>query len=148
MCTIVIFRSYDQPCIPPERLCRNVDSLQVAFTTKLKAKSRNKLILDFEHDCFRYLFYGKGRQSRDDKYLLLEKHDFIRCKFVDNWDVAIDRIGDGVAIKYPVKVRAFLAKSPKSFSVANGTLQESQQMLIEKLSIDFARQPVTVSKVD
>ena len=32
--------------------------------------------------------------------------------------------------------------------MANGTLQESQQMLIEKLSIDFARQPVTVSKVD
>ena len=69
-------------------------------------------------------------------------------KFVDNWDVVFDRIGDGVAIKYPVKVRAFLTKSPKSFSMTNGTLQESQQMLIEKLSIDFAQQPVTVSKVD
>ena len=46
--------------------------LWVAFTTKLKAKSRSKLILDFEHDCFRYLFYGKERQSRNDTYLLLE----------------------------------------------------------------------------
>ena len=126
MCTIVIFKIHDKPCIPPERLYRNVDSLRVAFTTKLKAKSGNKSILGFEHDCFRYLFYGKGRQSRDDKYLLLEKHDFIRCKFVDNWDVVFDRIGDRVAIKYPVKVRAFLTKSPKRFSMANGTIQESQ----------------------
>ena len=120
----------------------------MAVTTKLKAKSKNKLILDFEHDCFRYLFYGKGRQSRDNKYLLLEKNDFVKCRFVDNWDVVLDRIGDGVSIKYPVKVRAFLSKSPKSFSMANGTLQESQQMLIEKLSIDFCRQPVTVPTVD
>lgn len=118
------------------------------MTTKLKAKSRNKLILDFDHDCYRYLFYQKGRQSRDNKYLLFEKNDFIRCKFVDNWDVVLNRIGDGVAIKYPVKVRAFLTKSPKSFSMANGTLQESQRMLIEKLSIDFSRQPVTVPTVD
>lgn len=108
------------------------------MTTKLKAKSRNKLILDFEHDCFRYLFYGKGRQSRDNKYLLLEKNYFIRCEFVDNWDVVLDRTGDGVAIKYRVKVRVFLTKSPKTFSMANGTLQESQRMLIEKLSIDFS----------
>ena len=79
----------------------------MAVTTKLKAKNKNKLILDFENDCFRYLFYRKGRQSRDNKYLLLEKNDFLKCEFVDNWDVVLDRIGDGVAIKYPVKVRVF-----------------------------------------
>ena len=117
------------------------------MTTKLKAKSRSKVILDFEHDCFRYLFNGKRRRSRDNKYLLLEKNDFVRCKFLENWDVILDRIGDGVSIKYPVKVRAFLTKSPKSFTFTNGTLQESQQMLIEKLSIDFSPQPVTVPTV-
>ncbi|XP_028416868.1 chromobox protein homolog 5-like [Dendronephthya gigantea] len=67
--TADLIRSYNKPCIPPERLCRNLDFLQVALTTKLKSKNRNKLILDFEHDVFRYLFYGKGRQSRDNKII-------------------------------------------------------------------------------
>jgi hypothetical protein len=67
--------------------------------------------------------------------------------FLDNWDIVFDRIGEGVAIKYPVKVRVFLSKSPKSFNRINGTLQASGLMLIEKLSIDFVRQPVTVPTV-
>ena len=134
--------------IQPERLGKNLDFLRVAITTKLKAKSNNKLVIDFEHDCFRYLFYGKGRTSRDNKYLLLEKNDFRKCRFVDNWDIVFDRIGDGVTVKYPVKVRVFLSKSPKSFNLVNGTLQASGQMLIEKLSIDFVRQPVTVPTVE
>ena len=49
---------------------------------------------------------------------------------MDKWYVVLDRIGDGVA-------RAFLPKPPKTFGMANGTLQESQQMLIEKLLVDF-----------
>ena len=103
------------------------------------------MVLDFEHDCFRYLFNGKGRQSRDKKFILLEKDDFIKCRFMDNWDIVLVRIGDGVMVKYPVKV--LLTKSPKSCNIINGTLQESRRMIIEKLSINFVRQPVTVPTV-
>ena len=49
------------------------------------------MVLDFEHDCFRYLFNGKGRQSRDNKFILLEKDDFIKCRFMDNWDIVLEK---------------------------------------------------------
>lgn len=127
---------------------KNLDALRVAVTTKLKSHSRNNLIFDFDHDCFRFLFFGKGKQSRDKKSILLEKEDFINCNFVDNWDVVLDVNGDGVMIKYPVKVRTLLTKSPKSYTIINGTLQESRRMVIEKLAIDFVRQPSTVPTVD
>lgn len=45
--------------------------------------------------------------------------------------------GYWVRVKYPFKVRLFLAKSPKTFSLIDGELREDQRMLIEKLSIDF-----------
>jgi hypothetical protein len=34
---------------------------------------------------------------------------------VDNWDIVFDRIGDGVTVKYPVKVRVFFIKITKKF---------------------------------
>ena len=42
------------------------------------------------------------------------------------------------------ETRLFLAKSSKTYSIVNGQIQEDQRMLIEKLSIDFSRQPVTI----
>ena len=42
------------------------------------------------------------------------------------------------------EIRFFLAKSPKTYYIVNGQIQEDQRMLIEKLSIDFSRQPVTI----
>ena len=42
------------------------------------------------------------------------------------------------------EIRLFLAKSPKTYYIVNGQIQEDQRMLIEKLSIDFSRQPVTI----
>ena len=78
---------------------------------------------------------------------MLEKDDFIKCRFMDNWDIVLDRVGDGVMVKYPIKIRVLLSKSPKRYNKINGTLQESRRMIIEKLSMDFVRQPVTVPTV-
>jgi len=60
---------------------------------------------------------------------------------LENWDVITDSNGDGVRVKYPFKVRIFLAKSPKTFNIVHWELQEDQLMLLEKLSLDFSRQP-------
>ena len=92
------------------------------------------------------MFHGKGREAREKGYILLDKDDFDRCKFLENWDVVCDSNGDGVRVKYPFKVRLFLSKSPKTFSLINGELQEDQRMFIEKLSIDFCRQPVSITQ--
>ena len=42
------------------------------------------------------------------------------------------------------EIKLFLAKSPKTYYIVKGQIQEDQRMLIEKLSIDFSRQPVTI----
>ena len=53
-------------------------------------------------------------------------------------------MGMGVRGGVRGEIRLFLAKSPKTYSIVNGQIQEDQRMLIEKLSIDFSRQPVTI----
>ena len=138
------YRTYDKPIVDKERLTRNVDNLRLSVLFKLRSKSRSNAILDFDHDCFRFLFYGKGREGREKGYTLLDKDDFKKCDLLENWDRVIDCNGDGVRVKYPFKIRLFLAKSPKTYSIINGKIQEDQRMLIEKLSIDFSRQPVTI----
>ena len=49
-----------------------------------------------------------------------------------------DSNGDGVRVEYPFKVRLFLSKSPKTFSLISGELKEDHLNLMEKLSIDFS----------
>ena len=58
------------------------------------------------------------------------------------WCVIV--MGMGLGLKYQFKARLFLAKSLKTFSVIAREFREDQRMLIEKLSINFSRQPVTI----
>ena len=84
--------------------------MRLSVLSKPKSKCRSNVILDFDHDCFRFLFWGKGRAGREKGYILLEKDDFERCNFPENWDRVIDCNGDGVKVKYPFKVRTSLEK--------------------------------------
>ena len=122
---------------------RVVDTLRVSVLSKLKNKSRSNLVIDFDNDCFRSLFHGKGTEAREKGYILLYEADFSRCKLPENWDLVCDFNGDGVRVKYPFKVQLFLTKSPKTFTLVQGKLLEDKRMLIEKLSLDFNRQPFT-----
>ena len=70
------YRTYDKPIVDKERLTRHVDNLRLSVLFKLRSKSRSNAILDFDHDCFRFLFYGKGRERREKGYTLLDKDDF------------------------------------------------------------------------
>lgn len=139
-----LVRHFDNPIVQPERLIRAVDTLRVSVLNKLKNGSFGDVVIDFDHDCFRKLFYGKGREANDRGYVLLEKEDFVRCQLPENWDFVCDIHGDGVRVEYPFKVRPFLAKSPKTFHLIGGKLVEGQRMLIEKLSLDFIWQAVAL----
>lgn len=94
--------------------------MRLLVLLKLKSKSRFNVILDFDYDCFRFLFCGKGREGREKGYILLDRDDFERCNFFENWDRVIDCNGDGVKVKYLFKVRIFLVKLLKIFFVING----------------------------
>ncbi|XP_068748900.1 uncharacterized protein [Montipora capricornis] len=139
-----LVRHYDNPIVQPERLMRAVDTLRVSVLNKLKNGSFGDVVIDFVHDCFRKLFYGKGREANDRGYVLLEKEDFVRCQLPENWDFVCDIHGNRVRVEYPFKVRPFLAKSRKTFHLIGGKLGEGQRMLIEKLSLDFIWQAVAL----
>ena len=93
-----LFRTYERPVIPQAPLQDNIDHLHLAITSKLKSKSRGPSTLFFHHDCYRSLFQGKGRASRDCKSTMLEKQDFDWCNFHNMWDQCFDKNGDGVRI--------------------------------------------------
>jgi len=111
---------------------------------KLKSKSRAPTVLSFHHDCYRFLFFGKGRPSKDGKSTMLEKDDFARCNFHDLWEQCLDKLGDGVGIKFPVKIHITLGWSPKCSAVQGGILVNPPRMPLEKLTIDFVRQPFSI----
>ena len=46
------------------------------------------------------------------------------ANLLNNWGVECDSDGDWVRVKYPFRVRLFLSKSPKMFSLNSGELQE------------------------
>jgi hypothetical protein len=51
-----------------------------------------------------------------------EKEDFVRCAFPKDWDILIDKLGDGVKVAFPIKVRSFLSKSRKNHSQCEGQI--------------------------
>lgn len=123
------------------RLQANIDYLLHNITAKLKSKSRAPLSFCFEHDCFRFLFGGKGTLSRDGKSFMLKKGDFLGCNFFNNWDQCLDRNGDGVIIQFPLRVTLVLSFSPSVTVFQDEKLVKQPRMPIEKLKIVFFRKP-------
>ena len=72
---------------------------------------------------------------------------FVRIRMILT-NVIYRKTGTGLLIVMGMgvrgEIRLILAKSPKTYYIVNGQIQEDQRMLIEKLSIDFSRQPVTI----
>ena len=50
--------------------------MRLSVLFKLKGKSRSNAILGFDDDCFRLLFYGKGKKGREKGCTLLDRDDF------------------------------------------------------------------------
>lgn len=139
-----LFRTFERPVIPQARLQENIDFLLLAITSKLKSKLRGPSTLFFHHDCYRFLFQGKGRANKDGKSTMLEKQDFDQCNFDNLWDQCLDKNGDGVRIKFPIKLQLNLSWSPKITAVKNGTLVNPPRMPLEKLTIEFIHQPFSI----
>ncbi|XP_074632051.1 uncharacterized protein LOC141890466 [Acropora palmata] len=93
-----------------------VDRLRVSVLEALKHKGPMQTVyLEFRHDVFKYLFNGEGRPAKEKNWHLYEADDFCRCKVINNWSCIFERHGDGVRIRFPVKMRKFLTLSPKTY---------------------------------
>ncbi|XP_048589375.1 testis-specific chromodomain protein Y 1 [Nematostella vectensis] len=140
-----LVRNFDSPQVETSRLQGNLDRLREAMEAKLKRRTRVPVSIEFHHDCFRYCFSGKGIKSRDGKHILLSSNDFRVCNFPREWDVYLDKNGDGVKISYPVKMKTFLSKSIKCYKVVdNSVVEDKQRMYTEKITFDFIREPFTI----
>lgn len=97
------------------------------------------LSLEFRHDVFKYLFKGKGRNAEERNWRLFDESDFIRCKLPSNWNCLFDKHGDGVKIRFPVKMRKFMQLSPKTYQRVGGGIIEVPRAYNEKISIKFIK---------
>ena len=95
------------------------------------------MTLFFHHECYWFLFQGKGWTSRSGKSIMLEKQDFEQWNFHNLWNQCFEENGNGARIRLPIKVRLNLSWSPKFSAVENGTLANPLRMPLEKLTADF-----------
>ena len=117
-----------------------VDRLRVSLLDALKHKGPTQAIsLEFCHDIFKYLFNGKGRHAEEKNWQLYEENDFSRCKLPTNWGCIFDKHGDGVRIRFPVKMRRFLSLSPKTYERVAEAVVEASRAYTEKISVKFVK---------
>ena len=55
-----------------------------------------RIVLEFRHDVFKYLFHGMGRRAEQKLWSLYEEKDFSRCGLPQDWNSLFDCHADGV----------------------------------------------------
>jgi hypothetical protein len=99
--------------------------------------SEQRITFEFRHDVFDFLFNGLGR--KENQWLWLGEEDLYRCKFSGNWGCLYNKDGDGVRIKYPLKVRKFLSKTRPNFERKGHSIVEVPNSYEEKITINFIK---------
>ena len=100
-----------------------------------------KVSLEFQHDVFKYLFSGRGRAATEKNWTLFEETDFYKCKLPNKWSCIFDNHGDGVMVRFPVKVRKYPTLSPKSHQKVDDKIVELPRAYMEKISIKCVKVP-------
>ena len=122
---LFIPRSFYNPKMTTEEIRAASEALHCGILDHLKSKSSLPTVIAFKHANFNFLFRHRGCKSNDSGAIVLERDNFKRCHFPNSWYMTIDRIGDGVKIDFPVKVRLFMGWSPKIHSLTGGQLYNS-----------------------
>lgn len=117
-----------------------VDRLRTAIMSSLKHRwPEQKVTIEFRHDVFVFLFGGKGKPAEQRNWTLFEEQDFVKCKLPPNWSSIHDLHGNGVKLRFPIKMRAFLGRTPKNYHKEGHKIVEGPRAYIEKISINFIR---------
>lgn len=86
-----------------------------------------------------------GKNSNEKSWNKFEEGDFDKRYFPENWNCIIDQHGDGVKLKFPVKMRAFLSISPKTYHKVGGEMNLVPGAYTKKLSLRFIKIPTSCS---
>lgn len=119
-----------------------MDWLRHGILESLRHKSpEQRITMEFRHDVFKYLFHNKGRKSPEKYWTLYEEGDFSKCQLPNLWNCVFDKHGDGHRMRFPVKMRTLLGRSPKSHEKLGDKVVEKPRVYIEKVSIKFIKVP-------
>lgn len=130
---------FDSPRPSKELVQEHVNILRSSIITTLKGKAvLQNMTINFRHDVFKHLFRRKGRELSYGKWIVFDSNDFANCKLPKEWSGIFDQHGDGSKAHFPIKMRYFLAKTPKShYCNHTGDIKECNPMYIEKISMRF-----------
>ena len=134
-------RYFFNPKPPLDIIRYGTEALGLGILKHLRSRHGNadiSTIVELREDVYKYLFNGKGRQSGRRGYINMNKDNFCRCNFPNGWECSVDRLGDGVKVVFPIRMRHFLGWGPKSYILVNQTLVPAKRYRQEKLSICFA----------
>jgi hypothetical protein len=116
-----------------------VDNLRREVLDALRHKGpMQRICVPFRHDVFHFLFDGLGRVAEQKQWTLYNVKDFVRCQLPNSWSYFFNRLGDGVKIRFPVKMRIFLGRSAKNFTQSG---EQIPQCYVEKLTFNFIKVP-------
>ena len=114
-----------------------VDRMRVSLLDALRHKGpEQRLTFEFRHDVYEYLFNGKGRDAKEKNWGLFDENDFSKCKLPPNWNCIYDKRGDGVKLRFPLKMRKFLQLSPMTYQRVAEDIVEAPRTYIE-ITIKF-----------
>ena len=115
-----------------------MSQLRVAVACSLRnARCRTPVTVEFQQDVFKYLFPGKGTVDR--QWQILQKGDLSQKCFPEDWDCLLDQHGQGTWIYYPIRIRHFIAWSPKHFFKTNEGVRPAAQAFEEKVTVKFIK---------
>ena len=87
----------------------------------MKATYSVEIVID--HDIIRYIFRGHGTLSGDGILMLYELTDFSRFCLPSYWHYYLNELGQGIAVRFPLKLKQVLKFSKKRFICSNGELK-------------------------
>ena len=75
----------------------------------------------------------------DRQWQMLQKGDLSQKYFPEDWDCLLDQHGQGTRIHYPIRIRHFIAWSPKHFFKTNEGVRPAAQAFQKKVTVKFIK---------
>lgn len=136
------YRGYSNPKISKERLEKAADVFTYAILGILKSKAVKatySVEIAIDHDIIRYIFRGHGTLSGDGISMLYELSDFSRFCLPSYWYYYLNELGQGSAVRFPLKLKLVLKFSKKRFTFSKGALRQASRSPVENVLITVNR---------
>ena len=98
------------------KLTKVVFSEAILGILKCKAfQATYSVKISLNHDILRYMFNGRGKSSADGMCMIYKESDFKKLCLPHFWHCYLDQLGQGVSIKFPLKLKPIVRFSKKAF---------------------------------